>query len=358
MKQLKNFFIIFTFMLLALPSSIAFAQDSDPGEAAEFSATKIKPDAPQVDANSAFYDLLVQPGDTVTIQAELTNYSADENTIKMGNYTTFTNDNGEINYSAALPEDRQDESLELPFSAISSLMEGDTVTLAPGEKKVVSMGINVPQDAKNGVVLGSWYFEKQTAENQAPEQEEGGVVIDNRFAYAMAVKLTIQEEVASPNMNLLTVEPGLNNYQKVINAKVQNDQAAILSELAFTGEITRQGNDRVLLNQSLENRVMAPNSNYNVPFFFGERQLEPGDYTLHLQATTTDPKWEEQTWEWTEDFTITREQSNQINQAAVNDPEPEPNYLIYILIGIILLLILILIVVLFRKKQGARKEES
>lgn len=352
MKQLKKIFTILTFILLALTPAIASAQDSsDPGEAAEFSATKIAPTSPQVDPNSAFYDLLVQPGDEVTIQAELTNYSADENTIKMGNYTTFTNDNGEINYSAPMPEDHQDKSLELPFSSISSLMEGDTVTLAPGEKKVVSMGINIPQEAPNGVILGSWYFEKQGTDTEAPDPDQGGVQIDNRFAYAMAVKLTVQSEIGSPNMNLLKVEPGLNNYQKVINAQVQNDQAAILSELAVTGEITRQGNDRVLLNQSLQNRVMAPNSNYNVPFFYGERQLEPGDYTMHLKATTTDPKWEEQTWEWTKDFTITREQADEINQAAVNDPEPEPNCLVYVLIGIILLLLLILLIVLFRKKR-------
>lgn len=351
MKQFKKIIIGLAVLLLGATPILAIAAENDPGEAAGFSVNKIEPTSPQIDRTSAFYDLLVQPGDEVTIQAELTNFSNEESIVQMGNYTTFTNDNGEINYSADLPEDRQDESLDVPFSSISSLTDGDTVTLAPGDKKVVSMAITVPQDVPNGVILGSWYFEKQEAEEPETDDEQGGIQIDNRFAYAMAVKLTVQEEIASPNMNLLGVEPGLNNYKKVINAKIQNDQPAIISNLSLVGEITRRGNDRVLLNESLENRIMAPNSNYNVPFFYGERQLEPGDYTLHLTATTTDPKWEEQTWEWSEDFTITREQANQINEEAVNDPEPEPNYLMYILIGIIVVLVLILIFVLFRRKK-------
>lgn len=338
-------------MLIVSPQPLAFAEENDSGEAAGFSVVKIEPGTPQVNRSSAFYDLLVQPGDNVTIQAELTNYTADENTIQMGNYTTFTNDNGEINYSAALPEDKQDDSLAIPFATISNFDEGETVRLAPGEKKTVSMDITVPEDAADGVILGSWYFERQADDEQEDTEEQGGIKIDNRFAYAMAIKLTVQEEITTPNMNLLSVQPGLNNYQKVINATVQNDQAAIISDLSFVGEITRQGSERVLLNESSENRKMAPNSNFNLPFFFGERQLEPGDYTLYLTATTNDPKWEEQTWEWTENFSITREQADQLNQEAINDPEPEPNYLIYILIGIIALLILILLIVLFKRKR-------
>lgn len=352
MKRLRQLFFTFALILAVGPSLAVHAEEE--GESAGYSVAKVAPTTPQVDESSSFYDLKANPGDEIDIQAEVTNHSSAEMKIKMGDYTTYTNANGEINYSAPLAKENEDKSLKVLFSDIAEIKGNGTETLSPGEKKVVTMKLNVPQDAPEGVILGSWYFEKDDEASSDTKQEEKkktGINIENRFAYAMAVKLTIQNEITTPNMNLLNVFPDLNNYQKVINANVQNDQPAIISNLNFTGKVTKKGNKNALLTGQLKDRKMAPNSNFNVPFFLGKEPLKAGDYTLHLKATTTDLKWEEQTWEWTKDFTITREEANKLNEEAINDPEPEPNYLLYSLIAIIALLLIVLLVVLFRKKK-------
>lgn len=339
--------------MFLFPQTIGLAEKQEEGESAGYSVAKVPPTTPQVDASSAYYDMLVQPGDELVIQSRLTNYANTATTVKMGGYTTYTNDNGEINYSAPLAKKDQDKSLKIPFSEIAEIQGGDQVRLDSKEKKDVSMKITIPQDASEGVILGSWYFEKVVAETEKPDQEKNkaGIQIENRFAYAMAVKLTVKKELDTPNLNLLSVKPNLNSYRKVINARIQNDQAAIIGNLSFKGQITKKGDSSVLFNGELKDRKMAPNSNFNVPFFLGEEQLSPGKYTLHLKATTTDEKWDKKTWVWDEDFTINREQANKYNEEAINDPEPKPNYLMYGLIGIIVLLILILLLVIFRKKK-------
>ena len=357
MKCFKKIIFVLALVSTFIPHVIAYAEE---GESAGYSVAKVPPTVPQMNESSSFYDLSVKPGDDFEIQAELKNHASSETKVKMGDYTTYTNSNGEINYSAPLAKKQEDESLKIRFSDIAELNEGPTVTLLPGEKKVVSMTIKIPEDAPEGVILGSWYFEKDEenhdAEKENSESKKNGVMIENRFAYAMAVKLTVQKEIDTPNMNLLKVFPDLNNYRKVINATVQNDQPAIISNLNFAGKVTRKGRTEALITGKLEDRKMAPNSHFNVPFFLDKQQLEAGDYTLHLKATTTDSKWEKKTWEWSKDYTITRAEANKLNEEAINDPEPETNYLIYLLIAIIILLVLLLLVILLRRKKEANTE--
>lgn len=103
---------------------------------------------------------------------------------------------------------------------------------------------------------------------------------------------------------------------------------------------------------------MAPNSNFQVPFFLGKEQLKSGEYSLHLKGTTTDAKWEAKSWVWIKDFTITKEEAAKLNKEAINDPEPEPNYLVYLLYVIIGLLVLLLLITLFHRKKKEKIENG
>lgn len=352
MKFLRSLLI---FMVTA-GCSTTFATTGVADETASgYSLSKIEPEVTQVDQNSSFYDLLVSPGDEFVIQAQLTNRNQKETEIKSAAYTTFTNSHGEITYTAQQSKKKQDRSLKISFKDIAEVEGGEMVTLAGDESKVVSMKIKVPEDTPEGVILGSWYFEKEDQENPNKKKSEG-IQIDNRFAYALAVKLTVQKEIEKPNLNLLKVKPALNNYRKVINANVQDDQPAIVSNLDFKGRITKKDSDDTLYNTQLTDRIMAPNSNFDVPFFLEEKQLEAGEYTLHLTATTKDKKWEEQSWTWKKDFKISREKAEQLNTKALNDPEPEKDYFKYILILIVILLLLIILFILIRNKRKAVEE--
>lgn len=358
MKILKYLLCLFLLGLGLTFASLKVSAEESTGEnAAGFSVMKLDPASPQVNESSSFYDLLVQPGDEITIQAQITNSGSDESSYNMKVNTAFTNGNGEINYSKEPKGDEIDKSLKYKFSEIAQLVDSDQVQIPSGAQKIVSMKIKVPQDAADGVILGGWYFEKKSNDSDNESKSEG-ISINNRFAYSLAVKLTVKNEISKPNLNLVKIKPNLNNYRKVINANIQNDQAAVTSNLSFHGEVTKKGSTKVLYKVNASNKIMAPNSNFDLPIFLKEGQLKAGNYVLHLSATTKDTKWDAKTWNWEKEFKISASQAKAINKKAINDPKPKVNYLLYILMGIIILLLIILILVLVLWKSKKLKQRK
>lgn len=342
--------LILLTMIFGLTTPI-MADAAEEGESAGFSVQKITPDGKEVNPSSSFYDLQVTPGQELTIQAELANHSAASSRIMQAAYASSTNDNGEIDYSNPLREADQDESLVIPFSTIATLKEDSPVVLKPGERKTITMDIQVPDDAADGVILGSWYFEK---ENDQPEQEESnsGIAIENHFAYALAIKLTVNREIASPNLNFLGATPELRN--QVIKAQIQNDQPAVVSNLSLQGTVTRKGEEEILSSSQIDNRIMAPNSNFFVSFPLEDQEWTAGDYTLRVDATTTDDKWSDQSWTWAEDFSITTQQISELSEAQNNDGKAPSNQ--SFLIGAAVVLVILAGVGIYLYKKADKKE--
>lgn len=317
-----------------------------------YSVQKVDPGG-EVSSSSSFYDLLVQPGEERTIQAKLVNPSDEEITIESKLFSASTNKNGEISYTAEAEE--PDPTLAYPFSTIAEVAASDIkTTVAPKSEKTISTTIKVPAEVKEGVILGSWYFEKLGQAESNDEDE--GIVIKNKYSYAMAVKLTVEREINDPNLNLLNVTTGLNNYRKVINANVQNDRPAIVSNLTITGKVMKKGSYDVLYENTAEKMIMAPNSTFPFPIFLEKGQMKAGDYTLKLTAKTEDPKWDAKRWEWSQDFTITSDEAKKLNSEAINDPQVPTPWWIYVLIGLGIVIIVILVLLLVKRTRDKKRE--
>nr|MBO1341094.1 DUF916 and DUF3324 domain-containing protein [Enterococcus sp. 665A] len=328
---------------IILPTNV-YAEES-PNKGVGYSVQKVSP-GNEVDSTSSFYDLAVAPGEERTIEAKLVNPTNEPIVVVSKIFTASTNSNGEINYTMQPVE--LDRSLKHSVSELVEVAASDTKTeIAPQSEKLVRATINIPQDVESGVLLGSWYFEK---EGQSTDSNEKGIVINNKYSYAMAIKMTVQQEIEEPNMNLLTVTTGLNNYRKVINANLQNDRPAIVGSLSVTAKITEKEKFDVLYENQSDGMIMAPNSNFAYPVFLNEQPLKPGDYTMRLTATSDDPKWTSQRWEWNKDFTITANDARKLNEEALNDPEQPTNWLLYVILALAIL-ILILLVLLIRKRK-------
>ncbi|MDV2576822.1 DUF3324 domain-containing protein [Lactiplantibacillus plantarum] len=122
------------------------------------------------------------------------------------------------------------------------------------------------------------------------EKASKGVNINQKYSYALAVKLTAKE-IAQPKLTLGTVTPGLRNYRKVVLATIRNPEPAVVSQLKLTTKVTRKGSSKVLYQNSSDNLIMAPNSNFTYPTFLDDQVMRAGDYTLSVTATTNDSKW-------------------------------------------------------------------
>lgn len=337
-------------------SPAVYADDQKANSAIDYSIQKITPDAKQVSETSPFYDLLVKPGDELQIQAKLQNSSKEPVVIYSEIFTTYTNNNGQISYTSKAK--KYDKSLDYKISDFAKVSASDINKEVPADSDtVVTADIKIPEDIEDGVYLGSWYFEKKGQEKNNGE-ENTGIAINNKYSYALAVKLTVNKEIAKPHLNLLTITTGTTNYKKSIQANIQNDQPAIVSKLKIDADVMKKGKFDVLYQNKMEDIIMAPNSQFSFPIYLKKDKMKPGDYTMRLTVSTEDTKWKPKTWEWKKDFTITKADADEANKTATNDPKPDNNWLIYVIIALAIVVLILFVVYIVKKKEVKRKEAS
>lgn len=265
----------------------------------------------QIDKKQSYFDLKMNPGQTQTVSTVVQNTSDKEMKIKNEIHTAHTNENGQIEYVAEAK--KQDSSLKIPLKKITQLHEAKIVTVPANSKKTVSATIRVPDNAKTGVILGAWYFERVDAKQK---DKKAGVIVHNKYSYAVAMKLTVNHEVSAA-LKLNDVKPGLRNYKKGIFANLQNTAAVIIPNLTVQGKIYEQGSTKVVKQAKLQQMIMAPNSNFDFPILFGGEELKPGKYTLKMTA-----KNENDTWHFKRHFTIRASDANRINDKSLDKAKP------------------------------------
>lgn len=76
-----------------------------------------------------------------------------------------------------------------------------------------------------------------------------------------------------------------------------------------------------------------------------------------MKATTTDPKWEKKTWEWTKDFTVKADDAKKFNQQAINDATAKSNWTLWLILSSIFILLIIIIFFFLLLKRKKRQKE-
>lgn len=323
----------------------------------QYSIQKVSPASGEINAESSYYDLKMAPGETKTIEAKIFNKGSEEITVKDQVFSAFTNANGQIDYTKQA--DKYDKSLKIKMSDIAKVKASDiNAKVAPGGETTVSVDITVPQDAQTGVILGSWHFDKEGQVDDKGKKE--GVTINSKYAYALAIKITVDKEVEKPNLNLLGISVGVVNYKKAFLAELQNDMPAITSKLTIEAKVTARGKFDTLYENKLEGLTFAPNSNYQFPVFLNTDQFKAGEYTYRIKATTDDPKWSSKTWEWNKDFTVLPEEAKKVNSQAINDPRPDkiPTWVFFAIGGLLLLILLLLFLFLLLRKRRKKEDKE
>ncbi|MDR2833902.1 MAG: DUF916 and DUF3324 domain-containing protein [Streptococcaceae bacterium] len=301
-----------------------------------------------INTDSSYFDLQMKPGDKITLQVAIHNPSKEEIQVKNQVFSAFTNTNGEIEYTKQA--DDYDSSLKIKMSEIAKVKSSDVVAKVPSvEEKIVSVDIQVPKNALDGVILGSWHFQEENKE-AAGEKSQDGMIIKNKYAYALAIKITVNKELDEPNLNLLNITSGTNNYKKAFLATIQNNQAALLTRTKIEAHVTQKGKFETLYQNTMESVNFAPNSNFEFPVYLGEDQMKAGEYTYRVKVVTQDPKdgFTDKTWEWNMDFTVLPQEAKAINNEALNDPIYEKEWMDYLkeywwVVAIVLVLLLLLI---------------
>ncbi|WP_054711088.1 DUF916 domain-containing protein [Bacillus sp. JCM 19041] len=159
---MKRFKWILPFALLATLVPTHFAEASE----FNFSVTTIIPDN-QRDPNKTYYDLVLEPGETQTVEMLLQNDTESDVVIAPTIHSATTNVNGVVEYGSN--EIEADETLQFPLEEWVSTEE--EIVVPAGGEFMLPLQIEMPDEAFDGVIAGGITLQEQRESKDATANE-------------------------------------------------------------------------------------------------------------------------------------------------------------------------------------------
>ena len=278
-----------------------------PAAAMEFSVRALLPDN-QRQNGSAFFDLLVKPGQRQDLVVEISNTSTGDIVVLVETITASTSRNGQINYTS---RGDLDETLKHSFEDMVSMPQ--SYYEIPAQSSIeVPISLAVPDEPFEGAVLGSIRVLREATQE---ERDAAGAIV-NQFAHVTAVRLVLDEraEDIAADFALGDITAELVNYRASIIAHIRNTQPMIIKDASATASIFPRGSDEAIFEHSQETLEMAPNSVFQYSFVDREGYgIDAGDYTAVI-----DVEYNGENWHFVRDFTILPSEAAAVNDGAVN----------------------------------------
>lgn len=268
----------------------------------------------QINKNAPYFDLRVTPGQKQEIEVEITNASDKEVNVLIYATTAKTNANGIIEYKDL--KKNYDATLKAPFSEIATVP--NRIVLKGKETTRIKVAISVPDEPFSGMILGGLYFKEESPEEQ--DNDGKGMEVQNTFSYVITVKLTENDDPVEQQLKLLKVKPTHFNGNNVLEVDLQNSEPVDVSQLKLTGEVHKKGSSKILYTEERAGLRLAPNSTFGYMIPLEGKAFVPGKYELELHAVT-----DENEWNFTQEFEITKEQADKLNQTAVGEIDYQKN---------------------------------
>lgn len=295
----------------------------------------------QVNKNTGFYDLEMKPGQKTEILVKLANSGKSAITVNLQMVSATTSDGSQVSYSNATKT--YDSSNQHPLPTLFNIPKAYQNLKIPGYSTATfHMPMTMPAKQFNGVILG--------ALRVTPVVKKSSTAgIHNTYGYSVAVRLS-NGVVEKPDLKLTNVVVDNSYSGTSVDATLQNYRAAMLRNGKVETTVTKRGQNRVLKALTVNSASAAPNSNWTVKTPW-EGTVAPGDYTIHVTYTSTDPQFSgTKVWKFSRDFHISTVEAARYNLSQMNIP-----WWIYLILGIILLLLIIMIILLVKRRKEAKR---
>lgn len=341
-KVLSIFFLFFI-----VGSSKSYAESNN----LSFSMNIVQPDN-QLNKSVTYFDILVKPKDTQKLELQITNTGKTIEKILVTPTNAITNAGGVLDYSIQEEGYKYDETLKIPFTSLVS--EEQEVTVQPGETKTISFDFKAPDQEFDGLILGG--FLAKTIDNETEtEKTKNKVSFINKFQLVKAVMIRNTEDEIVPNIKLNEVKPALHNYRTAVIANIQNTTPVLLKNVQVKADIYKSNSSKVMKSVFRNDIELAPNTNFDFPIMWGTDRLEAGEYKLNLTIIT-----ENKEFMFDKTFNISKEDSYNINQKAINVADEKNGNLFLIILGVIfgVIIITLLILIIYRQNKMTHKKKN
>lgn len=337
--------------LFAIVAAVLMVPGHAPhAEALHYSVSAQIP-ANQVDKNVSYFALKVTPGTTQDLGVTISNSDSAEHTYRVSVNRAATNTNGVVDYSKR--GIKKPSSLTADVEAMTP--SAFTIKVPAKSSKVAVIKLTVPTKPFAGLALGGVRVAELDTTKTTTKSK--GLSLNNKFAYVIG--LALQEDATydniAPDMTLHSVNAKQINYRNYISANLENTKPNMMRKLKITAKVSKQGSSDPIFSTTKSDMAMAPNSDFAFPISTKNNPLQPGDYTLDLNAWASGGKYH---WHFTKNFTITAAEANKLNKTAVELKKTKPNYLLWILIAIGILILLLLLLILFLLFKRRKKDDD
>ena len=291
--------------------------------------------------SQGFYHFVEEPGATQKVFVKVANSSNEEISIKVEVNPASTNQNGIPSY---LHQEMYDESLIYKISDLVHTSR-ERLTVPAGDSEIVEVEIQFPETDWQGDILGGIRFSQES--NQPKEK-----TITHEVAYTIGILLNQKNAAGVENiLHLNDVSVGQRNYRNYIEANLQNSAPKIVKDLAVKSEVTRSDSETVLYRSEVSNMRMAPNSNFSFGIPTGDSPIKAGNYLLKLVVVA-----DEKEYEFTKEFSVSAQESQKLNQSAVN-VSVESSKILYVILAIVGGIVLLSVLLLYKYKKEGREDK-
>lgn len=351
---MKRLLPIFSLVALILFPIVTFAEDTKESKGitenekrAGFTVQAVLPEN-QINDRVSFYHLLVTPEQSQTIQVKILNTSAEKQEYKVEVINAATNRNGLITYDER--EKEPDESMKLPIEKVAKPKTAE-VTVDGYSEGVAEIEIQLPKESFQGILLGGVRISLKSDDS---EDESKGMSVKNTYGYAIGLVLTEQDFApiyGETELKLQKLQPEIDYGSKVLEASIQNPHPEAMQKLTAEGKIVRKGQKKTLAENKLKNVKIAPNSVFPFQVDWGMQEVSAGEYTFIGKV-----KGETKTWNFKQDFAITREMAKKMNkQTAFRIFIPSWWTTSFYVLGTVTSVVIAWLVVRFVKRKKGRE---
>jgi len=333
MRNIVIFLIVITVLTVKVEASMGFS---------------ITPHFPENQhSSSGFYDLRITPGQEQDIIVTITNPTDIEIAVGVEAFTVSTARSGTVDYSNARIND---ETLPYSISELITIPEPRVVIPANSQREV-TLRLSAPNESFDGILLGSLRFLREPTES---ELEAAGAII-NRYAHAMAIRLSMNDTELAADFALGEVTSQITNARASIIVDVRNPVARMTRGVKAEARIFELDSNQEIFFYTLDEVDFAPNSVF--PFTMVDRAgygISAGMYRAEITL-----EYQGQTWKFDQEFEIAPTQAATVNSAARNQNQQAVrgaadngiSPLIWAIIGVGVLAVATAVVLMIRQRR-------
>lgn len=334
----KFLILLMAAVVILMPQTINFVQADE----MPYGVEAILPEN-QIDKNVSYFDLKVEPNASFELNIKITNSKDKDIKVRVNATDAYTNNNGVIDYSG---ESEQSLSQSKERSYLTDLLDKEEQIIdIPGKQsKTVSFHGKMDKKTFKGNILGGIYIQEEVS---SPSKSKD--MIQNEFAYAIAVKLTENLNLPKFQPALNSVKLGVRNYHQAILAEIENQAPVLFSKFTAVSKIYKEGETTPVLEKTSFNLGMAPYSKFEYGIDLDGKAFSSGKYTYDLTIKKDDERFSlKKTFE-IDKKDVDTAQKNSVDSNKVN------NNLNYIYILLILIFFVILIWIIYYKNKNSKK---